>query len=58
VWFKAMVLRGGVMMLESEGQPAIQDAQASDAYAAVSGLALPGHSHVLTGLHGDSTPKR
>ena len=35
------------MKLESEGRPAIQDAQASDVYAAVSGLALPGHSFLI-----------
>jgi aromatic ring hydroxylase len=35
------------MKLESEGRPAIQDAQARDVYAAVSGLALPGHSFLI-----------
>ena len=35
------------MKLESEGRPAILDAQAGDVYAAVSALALPGHSFLI-----------
>jgi hypothetical protein len=35
------------MKLKSEGRRAIEDAQASDVYAAVSELALPGHSFLI-----------
>jgi len=35
------------MELESEGRPAIHDAQASDVHAAVSELALPGNSFLI-----------
>ncbi len=35
------------MKLESEGRPAVQNAHATDVYAAVSGLALPDHSFLI-----------
>ena len=35
------------MELESEGRPAIHDAQASDVHAAVSELALPDNSFLI-----------
>jgi hypothetical protein len=35
------------MKLESDGRPAIQDAQAGDVHAAVFGLALPDHSFLI-----------
>jgi hypothetical protein len=35
------------MKLESEGRPAIHDAQATDVHLALSGLALPAHSYLI-----------